>query len=139
MPVLPRRERPLSWVSNHHRSVAASGLSGWGTSTRGARHLATDPSKGPAPLSQQATARQGVATVANVDVPSPVILTPYRSFSETEQVASPFVLRLRGGGDGKLPTCALFEADGGRWKLDAIKRVRDWVGGEVGTEIPVYG
>lgn len=34
-----------------------------------------------------------------------------------------FVLRLRQGGGGQMPTCALFEADGGAWKLRAIKSI----------------
>jgi len=56
-----------------------------------------------------------------------VVLRPYRTFLEIEQPASAFVFRLRRGREGELPTCALFEADGGRWKLEAIERIRDYL------------
>ena len=89
-------------------------------------------------VSQRATARSGLVKVAKVDVPNPVQLTPFRSFPEVEQVTSPFVLRLQGGA-GKPPSCALFEADGGRWRLEAIRCVKEWLAGELGDSVPVYG
>lgn len=90
-------------------------------------------------VTQVATARAGVVRAANLDVPCPVMLTPYRSFSEVEQVTSPFVLRLRGGGEGKEPSCALFECDGGRWRLEAIKRIKAWLAGELREDMSIYG
>lgn len=76
---------------------------------------------------QNVTAKVGVARVEDVDVPNPVTLRPYRTFLEIEQPASQFVFRLRRGREGQLPTCALFEADGGKWKLEAIGRIRDYL------------
>lgn len=90
-------------------------------------------------VSQTATGRKGINTMAVVKVPNPVTLRPYRSFAEIAQVESPFILRLRGGGDGKFPACALFEADGGRWRLDAIERIKAWLKTEVGHVVEVYG
>lgn len=72
--------------------------------------------------SQQVTAKAGVATVAQVPVPNPVILKPFRTFVDIEQPASKFVLRLKDG-----PSAALFEADGGQWKLDAIHDISDYL------------
>ena len=69
-------------------------------------------------VSQSVVAKTGVATVANVKVPNPVLLAPYRTFVEVEQPESEFVFRMQSG-----PKCALFEADGGAWKLAAMKNV----------------
>lgn len=76
---------------------------------------------------QAVTARAGVALNAEVKVPNPVTLTPYRTFREVEQPASLFVLRLKAGGNGGFPTCALFEADGGAWKLEAVQRIASYL------------
>jgi hypothetical protein len=89
-------------------------------------------------VTQQATAKAGVVRAANVHVPNPVMLRPYRTFREVEQPTSPFVLRLRGGGEGRMPSCALFECDGGQWRLDAIKAVKEWLQGEL-PDVAVYG
>lgn len=76
---------------------------------------------------QTVVASAGIVKVAQVDVPNPVHLVPYRTFREVLQPASEFVVRLRPGRDGGLPTCALFEADGGQWKLAAISRIRAYL------------
>lgn len=73
-------------------------------------------------VTQKVTARSGVALVAEVELPNPVGLRPYRTFLEVPQPLSNFVLRAKDG-----PRFALFEADGGAWKLDAIKKVRDYL------------
>ncbi len=87
-------------------------------------------------ISQQVTAKSGIATVENVVVPNPVILAPFRTFIEIEQPASKFVFRMRTGADG--PQCALFEADGGAWKLDAMRRVKEFIRKTLeGTDIPI--
>ena len=76
-------------------------------------------------VSQIVTAKTGITTVGEVAVPNPVKLQPYRTFSEIEQPASDFVFRIHGGHDE--PTCALYEADGGAWKMEAIQRIAAWV------------
>jgi hypothetical protein len=90
-------------------------------------------------VSQTVVARKGVARVENVDVPNPVALAPFRTFREITQPPSLFLLRLRGGGEGKLPEIALFEADGGTWSLDAMQGVRRYLQDQLGdeNEIPV--
>ena len=76
-------------------------------------------------VSQSVTAKTGVTMVSEVEVPNPVTLQPYRTFAEIEQPASDFVFRIHGG-EGE-PTCALYEADGGAWKLTAIERIAEWI------------
>lgn len=70
-------------------------------------------------ISQQVTAKTGVATVENVKLPNPVLLKPFRTFVEIEQPESAFVFRMKDG-----PSAALFEADGGEWKLRAIAEIK---------------
>ena len=75
-------------------------------------------------VSQAVTAKVGIAKTANVELPNPVRLRPFRTFSEVEQPASLFVLRIKKSGEGqKGPSCALFEADGGLWKIAAINTI----------------
>lgn len=73
-------------------------------------------------VSQQVVAKTGIATVSNVVVPNPVKLAPYRSFPEIEQVSTDFVLRMQSGG-----RVALFEADGGMWRVEAASKVADYM------------
>jgi hypothetical protein len=73
-------------------------------------------------IGQQVTASAGVHVVKRADVPNPIALRPYRTFIDVGQPESSFVFRIRGG-KGEEPTCALFEADGGHWKLDAMANI----------------
>lgn len=77
-------------------------------------------------VSQSVTAKVGVATVGQVEVPNPVELMPYRTFVEIEQPSSPFVFRMKNG-----PRCALFEADGGAWKLTAMQLIKIYLESEL--------
>lgn len=81
-------------------------------------------------VSQSVVAKVGVATVANVKVPNPVQLAPYRTFSEVKQPVSPFIYRMKDGARG-----ALFEADGSAWKLEAIKNIHDYLAENLAEEI----
>lgn len=76
-------------------------------------------------VTQKVLAKTGIVQVGDVQVPNPVQLAPYRTFLEVEQPESKFVYRLKQMGEGI--GCALYEADGGQWKLVAIERVRDWL------------
>lgn len=77
-------------------------------------------------VSQTLEARKGIVTKTHVRLPNPVTLTPFRTFRDIMQPASPFVLRANAD-QGDLPSLALFEADGGTWKLTAISRIKDWL------------
>lgn len=57
-------------------------------------------------------------------MPNPVVLAPYRTFTEVEQPKSPFVFRIRQTGDEV--QAALFAADADAWKREAIANIRDW-------------
>lgn len=58
-----------------------------------------------------------------------VTLRPFRSFREIEQPTGLFVFRMR---KGKLGVeFALFEADGGAWRLEAMKRISEYVASKV--------
>lgn len=78
-------------------------------------------------VSQEVTARTGITKVENVQVPNPVSLSPYRTFLEIDQPESNFVFRIKKDGSGA-PTCALFAADGGTWKLEAKQSIKEWLG-----------
>jgi len=74
-------------------------------------------------VTQAVSAQRGVHLRTDVEIPNPVTLRPYRTFREIEQPASRFVLRLKSGVGESLPTAALFEADGGAWRLTAIEAI----------------
>lgn len=73
-------------------------------------------------VSQKVEVKTGITTVGEAIVPNPVTLAPFRSFPEIDQVESEFVFRMREGRGGI--EMALFEADGGAWRLEAIKRIK---------------
>ena len=77
-------------------------------------------------VTQKVTAKTGISVVGSVQVPNPVTLRPYRTFMEIEQPASTFVFRMKGG-QGEQPKCALFEADGRMWRLEAIQSIKRWL------------
>ncbi|MFS0749544.1 hypothetical protein [Oceanobacillus sp. 1P07AA] len=81
-------------------------------------------------VSQSVTAKVGIAQVGQVEVPNPVLLKPYRTFVEVEQPASDFIFRMQNG-----PRCAFFEADGGKWKLEAMRNIREYLEKELEQKI----
>jgi len=76
-------------------------------------------------ISQNVTVKQGVVLKGEATVKSRVKLAPYRTFTEIAQVVSEFVFRTRT--DGEKALLALFEADGGRWQIDASTAIADWL------------
>jgi len=76
-------------------------------------------------ISQQVTAKTGISRVGDVVIPNPVSLAPYRTFYEIDQPCSDFLLRMKRGSD--LPDCALYAADGGQWKREAVDRIKEWL------------
>jgi hypothetical protein len=76
-------------------------------------------------FSQEVTTKRGIHIKDRAKMPSPIRLAPYRAFREVEQVVSDFVVRVREGREG--PEFALFEADGGTWQVEAVKRVAAWL------------
>lgn len=76
-------------------------------------------------VSQQVVTRQGMVTKGEEKVSPRVSLSPYRTFREVGQPMSEFVLRLRSR-SGQMPSCSLWEADGGEWKTSAMKNIRQY-------------
>ena len=66
----------------------------------------------------------GVAAKKDVIVPNPVELVPYRTFQEISQPASRFVFRI---GDGDAPCFKIVEAEGGIWKHEAIRSIKEYL------------
>jgi len=84
-------------------------------------------------VSQEVTTRTGVASVEEVEVKRFLNLKPYRTFLEVEQPLSSFIIRLRQPG----PTVALFEADGGRWRLECIDNIKNWLQYHLGDTVTI--
>jgi hypothetical protein len=78
-------------------------------------------------ITQGVTIRQGITRVAEAEVPRVAVLKPFRTFREIDQPESPFIVRMKPGKEGGKPTIAIFECDGGAWKLEAIDRIRDFL------------
>lgn len=73
-------------------------------------------------MTQVATMHVGVASRAQVIVPNPVELIPYRTFVEVPQPPSKFVFRINDGGES--PVFKLIEAEGGLWKNEAVANIK---------------
>lgn len=86
-------------------------------------------------ISQTVGIRAGVHLKEKTEVKYRVKLAPFRTFREVQQPESEFVLRLSQNNPEAVPKLALFEADGGKWKLDAIDNVARFLAS--GTNIPV--
>ena len=76
-------------------------------------------------MSQKTTIKQGIASKADVLVPNPVTLTPYRTFLEVEQPESQFVFRIRD--DRGEPVFKLVEAEGGLWRNEAMMNIKKFL------------
>lgn len=81
---------------------------------------------------QTATMNVGIASKADVIVPNPVELIPYRTFQEVAQPASKFVFRI---GDKEVPAFKIVEAEGGIWKNEAIYNIKSYLSERI-SEMP---
>ena len=77
-------------------------------------------------VSQKATVKTGIASKGEALVPSPVSLIPYRTFIEIEQPESKFIFRMKQD-QYKGIRCALFEADGGAWRITAMSEIKAYI------------
>ena len=77
-------------------------------------------------VTQKATIKTGIASKGEALIPSPAYLQPYRTFVEVDQPASSFIFRMK---DDKYHgiQCALFEADGGAWKISAMEAIKEYL------------
>lgn len=74
-------------------------------------------------ITQKATIKTGIASKGDAIVPNPVKLKPFRTFIEVDQPESDFIFRMREDKIGGI-TCALYEADGGAWKIEAMQNIK---------------
>jgi len=83
-------------------------------------------------VTQKVVTKKGVTLGNDEDLPNPVVLAPYRTFHEIDQPESLFVLRLKDG-----PKCALFEADGGKWRMEAMLNIKKWLQTNIPKDITI--
>lgn len=76
-------------------------------------------------ITQRVAVKQGVMLKVETNLRPIVNLATYRTFLEIDQVLSTFVFRARVQGDAV--QLALFEGDGGRWKISAIAAIKIWL------------
>lgn len=77
-------------------------------------------------VTQKATVKTGIASKGDAIVPNPVSLRPYRTFLEVEQPKSEFIFRMEQNKYGGV-NCAIFEADGGAWKIEATRKIKEYL------------
>jgi hypothetical protein len=75
-------------------------------------------------VTQKATVKVGIAKKGEAVIPNPVELVAYRSFVEVEQPVSQYIFRMQ---DRNGIQCALYEADGGAWKIEAMHRIKEYL------------
>ena len=77
-------------------------------------------------VTQKATVKTGIASKGEAIVPNPVKLRPYRTFLEVSQPESEFIFRMKQDKYDGIQ-CAIFEADGGAWKMAATKSIKEYL------------
>lgn len=75
-------------------------------------------------ITQKATVKVGIAKKGEAVIPNPVSLIAYRTFIEVEQPQSQYVFRMQ---DRSGISCALYEADGGAWKIEAMRKIKAYL------------
>lgn len=85
-------------------------------------------------IAQTVQMKAGVTLKSEETLRGRVNLAPYRTFSEIDQVLSEFVFRAHGDENGA--QLALFEADGGRWRLAAVAAIVEWLKGKF-DDVPI--
>jgi len=87
-------------------------------------------------VSQKATVKTGIASKGDAIVPNPVKLRPYRTFLEVKQPKSEFIFRMKQDKYDGI-TCAIFEADGGAWQMEATKAIKEYLQFEL-SDLPQF-
>lgn len=75
-------------------------------------------------VTQKATIKTGLASKGEAILPNPVRLKPFRTFLEIDQPESDFIFRMR---EGRGVECAIYEADGGAWQIEAMQRIKTYL------------
>lgn len=77
-------------------------------------------------FTQDVTVKGGVQLMKRETISPRMTLRPFRTFLEVEQPEGDYLFRVKGDGEKGL-TCALIEADAGRWKLKAMETIAKWL------------
>lgn len=86
-------------------------------------------------ISQAVEAKTGVVSVGEVVLAPIVDLAPFRTFAEVSQPVSKFLFRMRR--DNNHVAAALFEADGGAWRLDAMNNIAEYLRANLPEQVVV--
>lgn len=77
-------------------------------------------------VTQRVNVQSGVVLKNSQTLKPRVQLAPYRTFAEIDQVLSTFILRARVDPQHGGVQMAIFEGDGGRWRLAAVAAIKAW-------------
>jgi hypothetical protein len=77
---------------------------------------------------QKIQVKLGISQKSEVKLENPVVLKPYRTFRELDQPEGRYILRLDNKQGGI--HCALFEADGDLWKIEAMLSIKYFLKGK---------
>lgn len=90
-------------------------------------------------VTQEVTARKGIAGVERRAVPNPVRLAPYRTWHEIQQPESDYVLRVQRPDEDEedMPTVALFEVADNRWQVAGMRYAVEFIRGYL-EDIPIF-
>lgn len=80
-------------------------------------------------ITQRVAVKQGVTLKTDVALKARVNLSPWRTFAEIDQVVSTFIFRTRVSNES--PQLAIFEVDGGRWRIDAVAAIKAWLANQI--------
>lgn len=87
-------------------------------------------------ISQEVTVKAGVTLVERLSVKPIWNLKPFKTFPEIEPVAIPYVLRLHQRSE-EIPQFAMYEADGGLWKIKTTEAIKKWLVESLSNETTV--
>lgn len=84
-------------------------------------------------VTQTITTQAGIRRV-DASIQNPVELRPFRTFTEIEQPQSPFIVRLKKD-DRQGILVGLFEADGGKWRNDARRAIKNYLEENISDDV----
>lgn len=87
-------------------------------------------------LTQSVGQKAGVVLKSRAELPPSIQLSPFRTFLEVGQPASPFLVRARKSGE--LPELALFAIDGGQWRLEAVSMIQKFIAKSLHENIQLF-
>jgi len=85
-------------------------------------------------FTQRVAVTKGISLKEETILKPMVSLAPYRTFAEIDQPVSDFVFRAKTTPNNNIQL-ALFEGDGGRWKIGAAAAIKAWLSDRVDVNI----